>query len=158
HLKARLITGYPGTNEMTMAIERGEVDGRCGWSWNVIKQSKPDWLRDKKINIILQLSLHKIPDLPDLPNIMDVATTDAQKEIIRMVLARQVIGRPYAAPPGIPDDRLEALRTAFDKTMKDPDFLKDAERAGLEVDPVTGQEVEKLIDDVYATPKEVIAE
>lgn len=157
-LKMRLITGYPGTNEMTMAIERGEVDGRCGWSWNVLKQSKGDWLRDKKVNVILQLSLHPIADLPDVPNVMQVATTDTQKEILRLVLARQVIGRPYAAPPGIPDDRLAALRKAFDETMKDPEFLEDAKRAGLEVDPVSGVEVEKLIDEIYATPKDVIAE
>ena len=157
-LKMRLVTGYPGTNEMTMAIERGEVDGRCGWSWNVLKQTKGQQLKDGKINVILQLSLHQIEDLPNVPNVMAVTTTEEQREILKLVLARQVVGRPYAAPPGIPADRLAALRKAFDDTMKDPAFLADAKVAGIEIDPVSGVEVEKLIKDIYATPKEDIAQ
>lgn len=157
-VKMRLVTGYPGTNEMTMAIERNEVDGRCGWSWAVLKATKATEMKENKLHVILQLSLHKIPDLPDVPNVMALTTTDKQREVLRLVLARQVIGRPYAAPPGIPQDRLDALRKAFDETMKDPEFLADAEKAGLEVDPVSGAEVEELIKGLYALPKDEIAQ
>ncbi|MCS0496552.1 Bug family tripartite tricarboxylate transporter substrate binding protein [Ancylobacter mangrovi] len=156
-VKMRLITGYPGTNEMTMAIERSEVDGRCGWSWAVLKATKADELKNNKLHVILQLSLREIKDLPDVPNVMAITTTEKQREVLRLVLARQVIGRPYAAPPGIPKDRLEALRKAFDETMKDPAFLADAEKAGLEVDPVSGAEVEDLIRGLYALPKDEVA-
>ncbi|MYZ48191.1 Bug family tripartite tricarboxylate transporter substrate binding protein [Propylenella binzhouense] len=152
-----LVTGYPGTNEMTLAIERGEVDGRCGWSWNVIKTAQADWVRDKKLNILLQMSLHPIEDLPDVPNVMNIAQTDEQKQVLKLVLGRQVMGRPYAAPPGLPPERAEALRKAFEATMKDPDFLAEAEARGLEVSPITGKELDELVADLYATPKETLA-
>lgn len=155
-VKMRLVTGYPGTNEMTMAIERGEVDGRCGWSWAVLKATKAQEMKEGKLHPILQLSLHEIKDLPGVPNVMAITTTDQQRDILRLVLARQVIGRPYAAPPGIPQERLDALRKAFDETMKDPAFIADAKKAGLEVEPVGGVEVEKLIRGLYALPKEEI--
>jgi tripartite-type tricarboxylate transporter receptor subunit TctC len=157
-LKMKLITGYPGTNEMALAIQRGEVDGRCGWSWSEIKSKQAQLLRDKKLNVILQLSLKPIEDLPNVPNVMQVATTDRQREILNFVLARQVFGRPYTAPPGIPAERLTALRKAFDDTMQDPEFLKIAQGSGLEVKPVSGTDAEKLIQQIYATPKDVLAE
>jgi tripartite-type tricarboxylate transporter receptor subunit TctC len=138
-------------------MERGEVKGRCGWSWSSVLATHKSWIDDKSINILVQLSLAKHPDLPDVPLAMDMAKTDEQRGIFRLIFARQVMGRPYLAPPGVPSDRAEALRTAFDATMKDPDFLADAAKVQLEVTPVTGAEVEKLVRELHETPKEIAA-
>jgi tripartite-type tricarboxylate transporter receptor subunit TctC len=156
--KLKLITGYPGASEMSLAMERGEVDGRCGWSWSTIKAQKRDWLRDKKLNIVVQLSLKKSPDLPEVPLIVDLAKNDKQKQILNLVFSRQVMGRPFAAPPGVPEDRVAALRAAFDQTMDDPEFRAEAEKQGLEINPVNGVELEKLVSDLYTTPKDVVSE
>src|SRR5947208_2148066 len=100
--KMKVITGYPGGNDVNLAMERGEVDGRCGWSWSSVKSTRGSWLTDKKITILMQLSLSKHPDLPDVPLVTDLAKTDEQRQILRLIFARQVMGRPYLAPPGIP--------------------------------------------------------
>jgi tripartite-type tricarboxylate transporter receptor subunit TctC len=157
-VKLRLISGYPGTSEVTLALERGEVDGRASWSWSSLKSVKPDWIKDKKLRYPVQLGLVKNPDLPDVPLIIDFATTDKQRQILKMILSRQVMGRPFAAPPGLPEDRKQALRKAFDDTLKDPDFLAEAKQRKMDVNPVSGADVEKLVAEVYATPPEVIAE
>ena len=153
----RVISGYPGGNEITLAMERGEVQGRCGWSWSSVKATHPTWVKDKKVKILLQLSLDKHPDLPDVPLITDLAKDDEQRQILKLVFARQVMGRPFLGPPGIPDDRLAALRKAFMDTMKDPEFLAEAEKGKLEITPVAGEEIQKLVAEVYATPKDIAA-
>jgi tripartite-type tricarboxylate transporter receptor subunit TctC len=155
--KFKVVSGYPGGNDVTLAMERGEVKGRCGWSWSSVLATHKSWIDDKSINILVQLSLANHPDLPDVPLAMDMAKTDEQRGIFRLIFARQVMGRPYLAPPGVPGDRAEALRTAFDATMKDPDFLADAAKVQLEVTPVTGAEVEKLVRELHETPKEIAA-
>ncbi len=155
--KFKIVSGYPGGNDVALAMERGEVKGRCGWSWSSVLSTHKKWVDEKSINILVQLSLDKHPDLPAVPLAMEFAKTDEQKRIFRMILARQVIGRPYLAPPGVPKDRTEALRAAFDATMKDPDFLADAAKAQLEITPVSGADVEKLVQEIYQTPKEVAA-
>jgi len=157
-VKLRLISGYPGTTEMTLAMERGEVDGRASWSWSSLKSLKPDWIAQKKIGIPVQLNLHKSPDLTDVPLIGEFATTERQRQILRLVLSRQTMGRPFMAPPGLPAERAAALRTAFDQTMKDPAFAEEARARGQEVNPVSGQEVETLLKELYATPKDVVEE
>jgi tripartite-type tricarboxylate transporter receptor subunit TctC len=155
--KLKLVSGYPGGNDMTLAIERGEVDGRCGWSWGSIKATRPDWLQgSQKISILLQLGVERSPELPDVPSAYEKAADQRQKDIVKLVVSRQIVARPFAAPPGLPEDRKEALRKAFDATMKDPEFLKEAKTMALEIAPVSGAEIEKLIADLYATPKEVI--
>ncbi len=156
-VKARLITGFPGSAEISLAMERGEVDGRCGWSWSSVKAEKSDWLKSGKLNLIVQLALQKASDLPDTPLVLDLAANDEQRQILKLIFARQTMGRPFAAPPGVPADRAEALRAAFDATMKDPEFLAEAEKRGLEVNPVSGAEAQKLIDELYATPPAVLA-
>jgi tripartite-type tricarboxylate transporter receptor subunit TctC len=156
--KLKLVTGYPGTAEVALAIERGEVDGRCGWSWSSLKLLKPDWIADKKVNLITQLALKKSPELPDVPLIFDFATTDRQRQILRLVLSRQSMARPFAAPPDLPLDRKAALRQAFDRTLTDPEFLAEAKQRGLEVNPVTGAEIDRLVGELYQTPPDVIAE
>ena len=155
--KVRLVTGYPGGSEMNLAIERGEVDGRCGWSWDSIKSTRPDWLRDRKLNLLAVFSLEKAADIPfGVPLISDLAGSDEQRRILRVLLAGQGLGRPYFTSPGVPEDRKVALRAAFDTTMKDPDFLAEIVKAKLEVNPTSGAEIDRLLADIYAAPKDVI--
>ncbi len=147
--KIRPVTGYPGGGDLLLAMERGEVQGRCGWSYSSLLSTRPDWVKDHKINILLQLGLKKHPDLPDVPLVMDLPMSDENKSILKLVFARQVMGRPYTAPPGIPADRLAALRKAFWDTVHDPAFLADAQKAELEINPETGADVQKLVVDIY---------
>ena len=157
-VKLRLVSGYPGTTEMALAVERGEVDGRASWSWTSLKSLKPDWIAQKKIAVPVQLNMHKSPDLADVPLIGDFATTERQRQIMRLVISRQVMGRPFIAPPGLPADRAAALRTAFDETMKDSEFIAEATARGQEVSPVSGTALDALIAELYATPKDVAEE
>ncbi len=153
--KMRVITGYPGGAEINLAMQRGEVAGRCGWSWSSIKSTNKQWVDEKRINILFQMSLEKHPDLPHVPLVMEFAKTDEQRSILRLMFARQVLGRPFLGPPGIPTDRLKILRDAFNATMADPAFLAEAEKADLEITPVTGEAIEKLMAEVLATPPEI---
>jgi tripartite-type tricarboxylate transporter receptor subunit TctC len=153
--KFKIVTGYPGGNDITLALERGEVQGRCGWSWSSIMTTRKDWITGKKITVLVQMSLSKHPDLPDVPLIMDLAKSNEQRQIFKLIFARQVMGRPFTAPPGIPADRLAALRQAFAETMKDPAFLDDAAQGKFEINPVGGAELETLVEDIYQTPAAV---
>jgi len=157
-VKLRLVSGYPGSAEVALAIERREVDGRCGWSYSSLRQQRPDWITNKQVNILVQLALAKTPELPDVPLITDFATTERQRQILRLVFSRQAMARPFTAPPGIPADRKAALRKAFDETMKDPAFLAEAKQRSLEVNPVSGAEIDALIGDLYRSPPDVVAE
>jgi tripartite-type tricarboxylate transporter receptor subunit TctC len=148
--KMRVISGYPGGNDVTLALERGEVQGRCGWSWSSLKATHPQWVRDGKINLIAQLGLSKHPDLPNVPSIMEFAKTEEDAQALRLIFARQGLGRPFLGPPSIPADRLQALRTAFERTVKDPAFLAEADKGQLEINPLTGEQVDQLVRRVYA--------
>jgi tripartite-type tricarboxylate transporter receptor subunit TctC len=153
----KLVAGYPGTNEITLAMERGEVDGLCGLSWSTIKTRHAAWFRDRKINVLIQSALRKEPELGDVPLVMD-ATTDTEKlQILKLILAAQQMARPFAAPPDIPADRKAALIAAFDATMKDQEFLIDAGRLSIDVSPVSAAELNRLLAELYATPKDVVA-
>jgi tripartite-type tricarboxylate transporter receptor subunit TctC len=153
--KMKIVTGYPGGNDVGLAMERGEVNGRCGWSWSSVKATHPKWIEEKKINVLIQLALEKHPDLKDVPLITDLATTEEQRAIFRLIFARQVMGRPFLAPPGIPADRAAALRKAFMDTMKDKEFLADAEKGQLEITPVSGEDIQKLVIETHQTPAEI---
>jgi tripartite-type tricarboxylate transporter receptor subunit TctC len=155
--KFKIVTGYPGGNEISLAMERGEVQGRCGWSWSSVKATHRSWYDEKKIHLLVQLALEKHDDLPNVPLVVDLATTDEQRKILELIFARQVMGRPFLAPPGLPADRVAALRKAFADTMKDQEFLAAAEKAKMEITPVSGERVEKLVKDLYATPKDISA-
>jgi tripartite-type tricarboxylate transporter receptor subunit TctC len=155
--KLRLVSGYHGTTEIILAIERGEVDAYCGWSWSSIKSTRPAWIPEKKLNYLVHLSETKAPELPDVPLISDFAN-ERQKQMLKLVLSRQIVGRPFTAPPGVPEDRKQALRKAFDDTLKDPAFLEEAEKLKLEVNPVPGVEVDKLMAEIYRTPKDIVEE
>jgi hypothetical protein len=152
----KLVAGYPGTNEITLAMERGEVDGLCGLSWSTIKTRHAAWLRDKKINIIVQSSFKKVAELGDVPLVMDLTKEPEKLQILKLILAAQEMARPFAAPPGIPADRKAALIAAFDATMKDPEYLADAERMKIDVNPVGGKAIDALLAELYATPKDVV--
>jgi hypothetical protein len=137
-------------------MERGEVEGRCGYSYSSMVSQRPDLLEEKKIRILMQMSTAKHPAIPDVPLVMDLAETDRDREVMRMVFAPQVMGRPFVAPAGIPEDRVAALRAAFDATMKDPEYLADVEKQGLELEPVSGEEIQALVVRMYDQPQDII--
>lgn len=155
--KLKLVTGYPGSNEVALAMERGEVDGECGVSWSTIQVRHPDWIAEKKINILVQVALEKHPDLPDVPLLLDLAPSPQTRQVLKVIVASQAFARPFAAPPGIPADRAAALRTAFEQTVKDPQFLAEAKRLGLDVRLVSYQRIDQLLDELYKTPPDLIA-
>jgi tripartite-type tricarboxylate transporter receptor subunit TctC len=151
--RLRVISGYPGGNDINLAMERGEVHGRCGWSWSSVVSTRPDWLKEGKIHVLIQLAMSKHEDLPDVPLVTDLATTPEDRKMLRLVFARQVMGRPFVAPPGVPAERVTALRDAFLATLRDPDLLAEARKAQLEITPVSGQAVQALVEEAYDTPK-----
>jgi tripartite-type tricarboxylate transporter receptor subunit TctC len=153
--KFKIVSGYPGGNEISLAMERNEVQGRCGWSWSSVKATHRAWYDERKIHLLVQLALEKHEDLPNVPLVVDLAKTDEERKILELIFARQVMGRPFLAPPGLPADRAAALRKAFMDTMNDKEFLASAEKAKLEITPVFGERVEKLVKDLYATPQAI---
>lgn len=156
--KMKLITGYPGGNDINFATERGELDGRCAWSWSSVKSTGAKWLKDKKLNLLVQMSTEPHPELTKLgvPFIMDYAKTEDEKAILRFIYSRQAWGRPYFAPPGVPADRAKALQDAFMATMKDPKFLADAKKQKLDISPLSGPKVASLVNELYQTPQNII--
>jgi tripartite-type tricarboxylate transporter receptor subunit TctC len=152
----KLVAGYPGTNEISLAMERGEVDGLCGLSWSTIKTRHARWLAEKKINVIVQSSFKKVKELGDVPLVMEETKDPEKIQILKLILAAQEMARPFAAPPGIPADRKAALVAAFDATMKDPEYLADAQRMKIDVNPVSGRDLDKLLAELYATRKDVV--
>jgi tripartite-type tricarboxylate transporter receptor subunit TctC len=154
--KMKLVTGYPGGNDITLAMQRGEVEARCGWSWSSIKSNHPQWVKDGTIKLLVQLSLDKHADLPQVPLIMDLVKTPEQRAVMRLIFARQVMGRPFLAPPGVPAERLAILRRAFMDTMRDKAFLAEADKIKLEITPVSGEAVQKLVAEIYATPPQIV--
>jgi tripartite-type tricarboxylate transporter receptor subunit TctC len=155
--KIKIVTGYPGTNDIQLATERGEVDGLCGLSWSTLKGRYPHWLKDKKANILVQAGIKKQPELADVPSATELATRPDQVQILKLILIGQAMARPFAAPPGIPADRRAALIAAFERTNADPDFLAEAQRLDLDVNPVSAGKLDALLAEAYATPKDVIA-
>jgi tripartite-type tricarboxylate transporter receptor subunit TctC len=156
HMNMKLATGYPGGEDVVLALERGEVNGRCGWSWSSLISRNRSMLDEKKIFVPVQLSLEKHPDLPNVPLVMDLTTDTKLAAALKLIFARQTVARPYAAPPGVPEARIRALREAFDATMKDPEFLAEAKKTDLEVQPVSGAQVQQLVAELYRTPPEVV--
>jgi tripartite-type tricarboxylate transporter receptor subunit TctC len=152
----RLVTGYPGTNEQALSMERGETEGYCGVSYSTLKTRYTKWLAEGSINILVQNAIEKHPDLPNVPLITDMAKNAEQAQIIRLIVATQNMARPFLAPPGIPADRAAALRKAFDETMKDPEFLAEADKMKVEISPMSGAEVNAMLAELYATPKGAI--
>jgi len=155
-LPMKVVTGYHSAADVVLAIARKEVDGRCGWSWSSMMAWNKDMYQSKAINVALQLSSQKLAELPDVPSLLEVAREPEQQAALKLIVSRQTMARPYVAPPGIPPQRLNALRAAFDATMRDPEFLADAQRQDLEVRPVSGPDAEALINEIYASPPAVV--
>ena len=139
-----------------MAMENGEVQGRCGWSWSSLKAAKPDWLRDKKINLLIQIGLQKSPELPNVPFIYDLVSKPEDRQLLDLLVGPSGMARAFVAPPGLPGDKAALLRRAFDATMKDPEFLAEAAKMHADISPTTGEDVQKLVARIYATPQPVI--
>src|SRR5258707_4503437 len=147
--KLKIIAGYPGGNDAVLAMERGELQGRCGWAHFSLHSAHPDPLSPDKMSILVQFALAKHPELPDVPLVIDLAQTEDQRKLLRFVFARQVMGRPHLAPPGVPPATAAVLRRAFMATMADKEFLADAERSKLETTPVSGERIQALVADLY---------
>jgi tripartite-type tricarboxylate transporter receptor subunit TctC len=155
-LKMKLVTGFPGGSDVDLAMQRGEVDGRCGWSWSTLISRDKPLLDQKKIAVTLQVGLTRHPDLPNVPLLTDLTDDPQKKSVLKLLSSRQAMARPFVAPPGVPAARVKALQDAFDATMKDPGFLEEAKKLELEVRPVDGATLTKLVQEVYATPPETL--
>jgi tripartite-type tricarboxylate transporter receptor subunit TctC len=155
--KFKVVTGYPGNADMLLAVERGEVDGNAGTSWTSLVSIRPGWIQERKINILLQMAGKKHPDLGHVPLALELARDESDRTVLELIFSRQDMAYPFVAPPGIAAERLQALRQAFDATMTDAEFLADAKKQNLDVDPVRGREIEAIIRKTYATPAAVIA-
>ena len=153
--KLKIVSGYPGGNDINLAIERGEVEGRCALSYSSILATRPEWVRDHKLRVVLQLSFDKHPDLPDVPTILEVGGKD-KEGALRLIFARQLWGRPFIAPPGVPEARVAQLRTAFMDTLNDKEFMAEADKARIEIHPVAGADIQKVVEGLYKLPAAVV--
>lgn len=152
----KIIAGYRGSGEIMLAMERGEAEGVC-LSWDTLKTLKPDWLADGRLRVIVQMAIARIAELKDVPTAIEHASTDADRKMLALYFGPNEMGRPYVGPPNVPTDRLHAVRRAFDATMKDPAYLAEAKGHKMDIDPMTGEEMETLIRSFYASPADLVA-
>src|SRR6195256_4543239 len=154
-----VVSGYSGTAEIALAMERGEIDGACGWDWSSFKSQRPDWIRDGKVNLLLQVGLEPNAELTRMgvPSVFKYVKSDEARKVVELVISQQVFQRSYIAPPGLPAEQLETLRSAFDATMSDRQFLDDAEKIRIDVSPLSGAKVQALVQKLYVTPKDIVA-
>jgi tripartite-type tricarboxylate transporter receptor subunit TctC len=154
--KFKVVTGYSGSAEARLALERGEINGVFGTAWTALNSAQPEWIKDKKVNIVAQFGFKRHKEMPDVPLITDFVLDPQNKKALEAFLARQETGKPYFAPPGVPADRLAILRTAFDKAVNNPEFVAECIKSDLDVDdPMTGQEIEKFVAEMAKTPPEL---
>jgi hypothetical protein len=153
-----LVSGYKGTVDILLAMERGEVDGLCGFDWSSLKSQRPDWLRDRKVNILVQVNFEPDDELSRMgvPPVWQFVKEGTDRRAVELIIGQQVFGRPYIAPPGVPAPQIATLRAAFAATMKDREFLADAEKLRIDVSPSSGEKVQALVEQAYATPKPVV--
>jgi len=152
----KIISGYNSTAEVRLAMERGEVQGRAGNNFNSLKAENADWLRDNKISILVQVGLERDPEFKDVPLLIDLAKNEEEKKILTLFSADVVIGRPFLTAPGVPADRVAILRKAFADVTRDPDFLKESEKAGLDVQLVEGEKIQKIVEELVSTPDDIV--
>jgi tripartite-type tricarboxylate transporter receptor subunit TctC len=154
-----IVMGYKGTADITLAMERGEVDGLCGWDFSSVKSQKPDWLRDGKLNILVQVGLEPDPELTKMgvPRIWNYIAEERDRKAVELIVSQQMFQRPYVAAPGTPPQQVAILRNAFMSAMRDPLFLADAEKSRIDVAPASGEKIQALVEQLYATPKDIVA-
>jgi tripartite-type tricarboxylate transporter receptor subunit TctC len=154
--KMKVVRGYSGPGTIMLAIERGEVQGMCGSVLTFVNAQHPDWVRDNKVRMLIQIGLQRSALMGDTPFVMDFAKTEDDKRMLRVLIGWNIMGRPFLAPPDIPADRRAALIVAFDAAMQDPEFRADAARQRLEVSSIGGAQIDSFLADVYATPKPLV--
>ena len=156
--KFKVVAGYPGTREINLALEKGEVQGGCGETWSSVAATYPAWFRDKLVKPLVQESNVGYPELDKMgvPLTKDFAKTPEQRQILELVYTQTTFGRPYVVAPGVPPERVEALRKAFMETMNDPDLVAEAKRINVDIGAISGEELQKLIAKVYATPSDIV--
>ena len=155
--KFKVVRGYQGTPQINLAIERGEVQGMGGLGWASVKAQTPHWISEKKIKVLAQYGFKRYAELPDVPTMLELAKSEPDRQAMTMLFARTEYGRPYFLPPDVPAERVQALRRAFDATMRDSSFIADAARLQLEIDPMTGEEVQALVARLSNTPPDIVA-
>jgi tripartite-type tricarboxylate transporter receptor subunit TctC len=154
--KFRVVSGYQTTSDTLLAIERGEVSGRCGISYTSLKGSRPNWLSEKKVKILLQMGAEKNPELPDVPLASDIIPKAEDRQVLDLLVGGTSINRPFAVPPGTPAATVAVLRKAFDAAMVDPAFLQDVQNVAADISPTTGADVQTTIMKLYATPVPIV--
>lgn len=155
-LKMKLIAGYRTSNDINVAMDQGELDGRCGVSYSGLKTTRPDWLANEEVDIQLQLGLHKDKELPDTPLITDLVADSLDRQALELLLAPAEMGRPFFAPPHLPPKRLALLRAAFDASMTDPALLQDARKQRLDIRPMSGADIAALVTRLYQSPASIV--
>jgi tripartite-type tricarboxylate transporter receptor subunit TctC len=155
--KFKIVTGYKSTNEIHLAMQRGEVQGRAGNLFASLKSGNGEWLRDGSINLLVQMGAKRDPEFANVPLLDELATNDGDRRILKLFEAEAALGKPFLTTPGIPADRLAVLRTAFEETMKDPGLLKDAKTMGIDVRPLKWDVLKKIADEIIDTPPELVA-
>jgi tripartite-type tricarboxylate transporter receptor subunit TctC len=154
--KIRIVRGYYGTSSIMLAMERGEIQGMCGMVYAAVKTSHPQWLSEMKVRLLMQIGLEPNQELAGIPFVMDLAKSEDDRRVLRLLVGWTIMGRPYLAPPGIPEDRKAALRRAFEATMRDPAFLADAAKVRLDISPISGEAIDRFLVDAYATPRPLV--
>jgi hypothetical protein len=153
-----IIAGYKGTVDMNVAMERGEIEGLCGYDFTSIRTQRPDWLRDKKVNLLVQVGLDPDPDLTKMgvPELWKYVKDDDSRKAIELIVSQQIVGRPYVAPPGVAADRLKILRDGVSATFKDKQYIADADKMRIDIEPLDGDKVQALIAKLYASPEAIV--
>ena len=156
--KFDVVSGYKGSVDIMLAVERGEVDGMCGYDWSSLRTQRAHWIKEKKVNLIVQVALEPHAELTKMgvPTIWQYIKNEDDKKVAELIVTQQVFGRPYFVPAGTPADRVKILREAFDKTVKDPAFLEDAKKLRLDIEPLGGAKLQTMIEKLYATPTNLV--
>lgn len=155
--KLRGISGYPGGAEMNLAMQRGEVDGRCGLGWGAIQANYAQWLTDKQMKVLVKFTTDPIAGLESVPSVFDMLKSESDRKTLGLILAAQKLGRPFVAPPELPPERKATLRAAFDATLRDPGFITAAQRQKVDLQPLSGAEIDAVLQAAYATPPDIVA-
>jgi tripartite-type tricarboxylate transporter receptor subunit TctC len=156
--KIQVVPGYKGTLDLTLAMQRGEIDGMCGWDWSSAKAQKSDWIRDGKLHVLAQIGLEANPGLTQrkVPELLGYAKDDSARKTMELIVSQQAFSRPYFTAKEVPQERVQLLRAAFDATMKDPQYLADANKMHIDISPLSGAKVQDLVAKLYATPKDIV--